>query len=251
MSQIPTLIKALKTALKLHGLTYRDVAQELGISVATVKRQFAQQSFSLQRLEDICQLLGLEISNLVNMMEADYTHLVELTEAQENELVSDSRFLLLTFLVINHCQFDEIITNYRYSETDAIQYLARLDRLRLIDLLPNNRIRLKTAPNFTWRRNGPIQAFFVAHLQQDFLNSRFEEQQETFYFLSSLLSGNSHTILSKRLKQLAGEFNALNRDDATVPFNQKFGHGLFLALRPWRADVFDQWKRPENEPKNK
>ncbi len=243
VTQSLALVDTLKKALKASGLTYRDVANDLGISEASVKRLFSQHHFSLDRLEQICQLMDMEFSDLVKMMEIGRRQLVELTEEQERELVSDSRFLLVTFLVVNRCKFDEIVSNYQFTPTETIRYLARLDRLKLIDLMPNNRIRLRISPNFTWRRNGPIQQFFVAYLQQDFLSSRFEEHRESFHFLSGMLSEESCDLLIKRLEQLAGEFNMLNRQDAQIPFEEKLGHGLFLALRPWQADVFDQWRR--------
>ena len=50
MSQTRELIKTLKTALKAQGKTYADVAVELGLTEASVKRLFSQQSFSLSRL---------------------------------------------------------------------------------------------------------------------------------------------------------------------------------------------------------
>ncbi|MEE9395808.1 MAG: helix-turn-helix transcriptional regulator [Methylococcales bacterium] len=243
MPQILALVDTLKQVLKANGLTYRDVANSLSLSEASIKRLFAQHNFSMIRLEQICQLMDMEISDLVNMMEIRRQTLTELTEEQEKELVSDSRFLLVTFLVVNRCKFNEIVLNYRFTSTETIRYLARLDRLKLIDLLPNNRIKLRISSNFSWRRNGPIQEFFVANLQQDFLNSRFEDRGESFYFLSGMLSEESRNALIKRLQQLAGEFNTLNRQDAQIPFDQRLGHSLFLAIRPWRADVFDQWQR--------
>jgi transcriptional regulator with XRE-family HTH domain len=41
MSQASQLIAALKRVLKARGLTYADVAAHLGLSEASVKRQFS------------------------------------------------------------------------------------------------------------------------------------------------------------------------------------------------------------------
>ena len=53
------------------------------------------------------------------------------------------------------------------SEAEVVKALARLDSLGIIDLLPNNRIRVKVARNFTWLPDGPIQQFFRAQLKDD------------------------------------------------------------------------------------
>ena len=59
MAQTRELIKSLKTALKAQGKTYADVAVELGLTEASVKRLFSQQSFSLSRLDQVCHLIAL------------------------------------------------------------------------------------------------------------------------------------------------------------------------------------------------
>ncbi len=49
MSQSAALVATLKQALRAQGKTYVDVAEALDLSVASVKRLFAQNSFSLER----------------------------------------------------------------------------------------------------------------------------------------------------------------------------------------------------------
>ena len=68
MSQTRELIKTLKMALKAQGKTYADVAVELGLTEASVKRLFSQQSFSLSRLDQVCHMLDIEITDLVQLM---------------------------------------------------------------------------------------------------------------------------------------------------------------------------------------
>lgn len=243
MAQTQALISTLKKALKSQGLTYRDVARGMGLSEASIKRLFAEQTFSLQRLDQICQLLGMEITDLVKQMEASQQQLDQLTEEQEQELVSDIKLLLVAFLVINGWTFDDIIRAYKISETEAIRYLARLDRIKLIDLLANNRIRLRISPTFAWRRNGPIQQFFTSNLQDDFLQSRFDETDELFGFLSGMLTSACADQVRQRLQQLANEFRNLNREDRARPINTREGYSLFLAFRSWRPDVFEKLRK--------
>mgnify|MGYP003333062918 CR=1 FL=1 len=246
MAQTDALIATLKKALKLHGLTYRDVAQALDLSEASVKRLFAQSGFSLARLDQVCRLMGMEISELVEMMEHARGRISELTERQEEELVSDSKLLLAAFLVVNGLTFGEILEYYTFSESELIRCLARLDRLRLIELLPKNRIKLLISANFAWRRNGPIQKFFTAHMREEFFKSRFDADGEAFLFFSGMLSRSSNEVLLKKLEQLATEFDDLNRHDKRLPVTQRFGYSMVLAMRPWRPAVFERLQRKKN-----
>ena len=68
MSQTNNLLLALKKQLRAQGKTYADVAQLLDLSEASVKRLFASQSFTLQRLEQLCDWLQIEFSELMQQI---------------------------------------------------------------------------------------------------------------------------------------------------------------------------------------
>src|SRR5690242_881731 len=188
MAQSAQLIEALKGALKAQGRTYADVARSLKLSEASIKRCFSEQSFTLERLEQICSLAGMEISDLVELAAEQKPPFTSLTPEQEEALLHDPKLLLMTFLVLSHWQFEDILKSYQLTEHEAIQLLSRLDRLGLIDLLPGNRIRLLTARNFSWRKDGPMQQFFEREVLRDFLGSRFGAPREEMKFVGGLLS---------------------------------------------------------------
>ncbi|CAM5199355.1 helix-turn-helix domain-containing protein [Alishewanella longhuensis] len=67
MDQTGQLITALKRCLKARGISYRQLAEQLQLSEASVKRIFAQQSFTLSRLEQICNVLDTNLYELAKM----------------------------------------------------------------------------------------------------------------------------------------------------------------------------------------
>lgn len=243
MTQIAFLIDALKKTLRSRGFTYRDVATGLKLSEASIKRLFATGNFTLLRLDSICRLMGMDISDLVKMADAQIRRIDELTQEQEAELVSDVRLLLVAFLVVNNWRFDEILQSYHLTKPELIRCLTKLDKLKMIELLPGNRIKLLVSPSFAWRRNGPIQIFFTERMQEDFFHSRFDSKGEAFLFASGMLSQSSITELMETAERLVIEFNNRNRDDAILPLDQRFPHSLVLAIRPWRPSVFSNLRR--------
>jgi len=58
MSGSAVLVKGIKTRLKAQGVSYRRLAELIGISEPTVKRDLARGNFSPQRLDLICDALG-------------------------------------------------------------------------------------------------------------------------------------------------------------------------------------------------
>ena len=248
MSQSEALIDTLKRILRMHGLTYRKLAEESAMSESTIKRMFSTGNISLKRLEKICELAQVSVAELVEQMDLEMRTVHQLSEDQENEITSDHGLLLVTFLVINGWKYDEILNTYSYTPHQLVKYLATLDRIKLIELLPRNRFHLLVSPHFGWRRNGPIQRFFVEKIQRDFLGSQFTGETESLLFLSGMLTVNSRSLLNRRLEDVAKEFNELNRKDRQLPLEHRQFTSLIMALRPWRASLFKRYLRDRNSP---
>lgn len=238
MAQTRELIKTLKTALKAQGKTYADVAVGLGLTEASVKRLFSQQSFSLNRLDQVCHLLDLEITDLVQLMNEQQQRLQQLTVEQEREITDDVTLTVVAVCVLNRWTMADILAYYHISETECIRHLAKLDRLKVIELLPKNRIRLRVAANFSWRENGPIQLFFQKKISQEFFSTRFSRDDECLIVLNGMFSSQSNAELQRKLKRLAREFELLNNDDAVLDLEQRKGATLVLAMRGWQYGIF-------------
>ena len=243
MPQVHSLFVALKQELKSKGLTYVGVASHLGLTEASVKRMFSQEDISLKRLDRICQLLEVDLSHLTRTNEADTRSLIELSEDQELDIVSDERQLAVSFLVLNGWTYDELLKYFDFSEPELIQRLAKLDKLKLIELLPKNRIKLRVAPNFTWRKNGPIQKFFASHFQGPFMQNQFNRENEFLRFLSGMYSPLTCSIIQKRLNDLAAEIDQLNQQDRNLKLEERVPFGVLMAIRPWHADIFENMRK--------
>ena len=249
MAQTTQLIQALKQALKARGKTYLDVARYLNLSEASVKRLFSQKRLTLQRLDQICQMLGMEISDLLQMLnESAAAPISGLTLEQELELVGDLELLLITVCVLNRWSLEQIVAHLTIPELRCIEHLARLDRLQMIELLPRNRVRLRVAPNFQWRENGPIQQFFLQKLQSDFFNSRFDQEQERLIVINGMLSLSSNAVFQRKLEQLVREFDELNDNELGLPFAQRRGTTVVLAMRRWRYGLFNRYQKKSVVP---
>ena len=239
MAQTQALIEVLKQSLKTHRLTYSDIASRLDMSEANVKRMFAKKRFSLDRLDQLCQLMQMEMSDLFVLYEASRQRIDHLTEQQEQELVGDAKLLLVAVSVRNQLGFEHIVEHYQISETECIQHLAKLDRLKIIDLLPHNRIKLRIDEHFSWLPNGPIERFFEQEIQRQFLKSRFNGELEQRLFQFGLLGDSSSRIMIEKMKALTHEFTELHKQDLNLPLHKRHNQGLMLAMRPWQFDVFE------------
>lgn len=247
MSQTRSLIETLKQELRKQRITYRQVSEALDLSETSVKRLFADAAFSVRRLEKVCELLHLEISDLVHMMQKNIELTTELSLDQEQELVSDIKLLLIALLLMNKLEFADILRIYDISEPEGIRLLVRLDRMKVIELLPGNRVRLMISANFKWLVDGPIQRFFESKVQQEFLDSSFNGPGQFRVFVSGMISREGNAEIMRRMQRLAKEMNEMNVESESLPLEQRFGTSLMMAIRPWEIGVFSALRRTPDE----
>lgn len=238
MTQAHHLLGVLKTQLKVRNITYAMIAESLALSEASIKRLFSSGDMSLSRLEAIASLAQLSLGDLVELAERKIAHRDSLDYLQEQQLASDTRLLLVAVCVINGLNFDQIRDQYRFAEAELFRLLARLDSVGIIELLPQNRIRLLLSPLFRWLPNGPIQRYFHDKVKQEFFQSSFNAEQDQLLVINGLLSTASNQRLQQKMQRLAQEFADAARADKRLPRSQCYGNTLVLAVRHWQPQVF-------------
>jgi AcrR family transcriptional regulator len=236
------IVTELKRALRASGHTYADVARKLDLSVASVKRLFSQEDLSLARIDAICELIGLGLIEILDRARERMTPATQLTLAQESEIVTDIRLLFMTWLVLIRTPFEEMVQGYRFTEREALKYLIRLDRLKVIELQPGNRVRLLVSRHFSWRAGGPVQRYINQKLLREFFASHFTEPSEEFFFHGGRVSEEALGRMKRALQGAARECAEIIERDRSSSAD-RFGAAYVLALRPWNYSGFKQFDR--------
>ena len=205
MNQTQSIHKALKKLLRSRGNTYADAAKILELSEASIKRLFSQNALSLSRLESLCNWLQVDIHDLVRLSREQEPLTTELSEKQEMELLKDAGLFLLSFLLLNNWSQQEILETYAFTLPELTRRMFALQKIGLVEVLPFDRVRLKTARNFSWRRDGPVQRFFTDQVLPEFLSSSFEGPGESIKFVGGMLSRESILHMQARIEELVRE----------------------------------------------
>lgn len=239
MSESAAIIEVLKRSLKTRGLTYRDVAKRVGLSEASIKRVFSEETFTLQRLEAICIAIGVSLTELVRIAaDSRESRAQFLSLEQEHLLATDSRLLVCFYLLLNGRASPDIMARMGLSERDLRGYYVKLDAARLIELQPRLKVRLRVGPVVTWRTDGPVYRVYERQVKAEFLQSEFKGQQDALHFRSAELSEASTKILARKLEQLARDFAELATLDVGLPTDEKQSVALLMAFRPWVFSMF-------------
>jgi len=236
------LLQGIKTILRTRNITYRVLAKRMGLSEATVKRDLSRGGFSLRRLDTICKALQLGVGDLIQPPGLR-SLVTELTEAQERVLVSNPKMLVVAYLLTNDWRFQDILTGFQITDSELVAILLKLDELKIIEFRPPHRVKKLTARNFSWRKDGPVHAFFIKRFAPEFFAADFAGPGEAFRFIGGSLSRESVTQFRSSMEQLAVQFERLAREDARLPHAERQSTCAILSVREVQLFEFAQLRR--------
>jgi transcriptional regulator with XRE-family HTH domain len=243
MSTTHDLIAALKAELKAAGVTYADLAGQLGMSESSMKRIFAKADMPLSRIDDVLRVLKMDFAELARKVADAQPLQSEFTLAQEKAVVADRRLLLVAICCMSQWTFGQILEAYALSEAECVAYLLVLDRLGLIELRPMNRYRLKVAKTFRWRPNGPVMGFFREHVAADYFSGGFDGEGELLLMVHGQIGQSLAGGFVERLQRVGQDFAQQHLADQKLPDHQKRPFTLVVALRSWFFSAFMDLKR--------
>jgi hypothetical protein len=243
MGSANRVFEVLRADMKAAGLTYRVLAQRIGMSESSVKRMFGEQDMPLSRLAQVCNAIGTGFEDLLARVAQPAAELSELTLEQERVLVADQRLLLVAICCLSQWSFEQMLNTYALTPAEVVAGLARLDRLGLIELRPANRYRLAVGRSFHWRREGPVIAFLRRHVVDEFFDAAFDGRGEVLITVHGQLSAAGASEIAQRIAQLAGSFVQRQREDQRDPGVACDGHTLIVGLRSFELSAFTAMRR--------
>ncbi|MES2264415.1 MAG: helix-turn-helix transcriptional regulator [Pseudomonadota bacterium] len=156
--QLPLLVSSLKRMLRTRGMGYREIAQTLGVSEPTIKRWFAGKALTVERLESLCACADVSLIELVEFATRDADARQRQLSVEQEQALADDRDLSFIFVIIMRGWSPaELWAEQGFDPATLVSFLMKLDKLRLIDLLPGNEVRLLTVRNVEWRKDGPMR----------------------------------------------------------------------------------------------
>jgi len=157
--------------------------------------------------------------------------------------MADPKLLVVALCVLNHLSLEQIVQAYALSKSECIALLVKLDRIKFLELLPNNRIKLRVTRAFTWLPNGPIQQYFKARAQREYFGSNFDRAGEVMLLMNGVLSKASSEQMITRLRRIANEFTDMHHADAHLPLGERRPASLVVAMRPWELEEMRALRR--------
>jgi len=172
--------------MKANQLTYSHLATRLDVSETTVKRFFTAQDGSVGRLQEICSILSISFSDLVEQSRSQREQVFTLTDEQEHFFVlNPNYFSFFEELLQGHLNLGVIRKKYGITQGSAIKYVKQLEKMDLVEWLPSDRIKLKVAGTHNWRDGGPLQETFLPADNRAFLSHLEQRFQQDDHFMTT------------------------------------------------------------------
>ena len=115
--------------------------------------------------------------------------------------------------------------------------------MRLIELLPGNRVKALIASNFSWHPSGPIEQYFRKEVQGPFFDADFTEDGCLRLVKNGDISAVARQQILERLHHIGQMFDDTVREERKLPLDQRQGTTMVLALRHWMFDAFSKLER--------
>ena len=213
--QRESLFDVLRQAIKVRGLSYANLASNMGVSEVTIKRLFADKDCKLSRLMQLCQAAGISFAELVEMQQRRQNPATYLSLDTEKRLAAKP--VLFTFLVLLISRFDATSQSDRWgiSEATYYQYLRELEKLGIVSVGNNNNFSYTVPLPIRWRLDGPL-ADIIIDANSNYLRHALEQDHSGDYAValtSRLMSAHSAQAIKQGLQELQQQFDYLATQD--------------------------------------
>lgn len=245
MNETKKMLETLKRCLRARGVTYRSLGRSLGLSESSVKRLFADESFTLARLERVCSALDMSVADLVRMTSGTRearAQAYSLTLEQERTLASNASLLACFYLLLNGRSIEEVELRLGLTNRVMRTLLSRLATARLLNVDAKQTVQLHAKLPIAWRPDGPVRKLYERQVRAEFLQGPFAASNEALTFHSAELSPASVRILLRKIERLAADFADLAALDVLVPSRDKTSIAVLLACRPWVFSMFSAYR---------
>jgi len=239
-SETARIVASLKRIMKSRSVTYAQLAKDIRLSEASVKRILSRATLSLHRLEQICRALDVSIGEVTRLAAEQGAEAGELlTMEQEAALAADANLLACFYLLANGRTGREVGVYLHADERQVRRWFVKLHSLRLVELRAGLRARPRTTTAIAWRKDGPVRRLYEKKAREEFLQSSFSGPGEAQHYRSAELSDASCRVFLRKLERLAAEFRDLAELDRSLPSREKRAVATLLAARPWVFSMFE------------
>lgn len=151
----------IKKMLKSSNIQYNQLAKSLKMSHASVKRILNAKDMTLSKLSQISEALGVTLFEVIEQSKSQNEKKYKFNLNQEKLLARDfTNFLVFRKLLLKE-EFNSIINSLQLSKSEYMRIILNLEKVNLIEVHVNNKIKVIANFPFEWIDNGPLEKAYT------------------------------------------------------------------------------------------
>ena len=186
-----------KNVIKEKGYTQEEFAQIIGVSMPTLSRWLRGEGLLFQDLNRMLEKLGVKLSDLAMLAEGDLAQKFTYTLEQEDAFVSTEGLLAFFDQLLNGKTVSQIVRSFKLSEKSTSFYLAKLNKLKLIEWLPNNKVKIIVSGEPSWISGGPLSQKFRKQIINEHIQNHLNNREMLRMGVYSLTADSNKKINEK------------------------------------------------------
>jgi len=202
----------LKRVMRARGMSYRDLGDRLGVSEPSIKRMFSQRDCKMSRLDRICDILDISLSDLEAGAERYDEDPISLGQDIELRFAEDVSLFTFFILLREGLSAERIGEAFGLDQFDLFFYARDLEAMALAEVGPGGAIsRLEKRP-IQFRHDGPLNRIHSA-LNIEFIRQCIETEARSFMTVSRQLRPETVRLIEEELNALRRKITTLARQD--------------------------------------
>jgi transcriptional regulator with XRE-family HTH domain len=237
---IDRIFEELKSVLKERGLTYKQLADRIGVTEGAVKKTLTADDISLGRLSAIAEAAGVTVRELFRRLDHADEVRFQLTEAQELYFSQHPKTLRF-FLLLLEASASVVMKEQKLAAEKCLRYLDELEKLGLVAGAGLERRPKTQAKILKWNPNGPyaktqnrkITQQLVDHLYAQDVSALLIRNRASGYMLPA-----TQEEFVARMQALSKEFmSRARKENSALPREQ-----LKSVTWAFLMGEFDVWR---------
>jgi len=160
----------IKKKLKEKNITQSQFANLMQVSEPTIKRWLKGEGLLLKDLISMLNRLDLQLSDLASLAEGSMSTQFVYSIEHEKAFIQHQGLLAFFDLLIRGKTPTQIAKKFKLTKKSMIFYLSNLDKLKLIEWLPNNKAKILIQGEPNWIPKGPLSQKFRKEVITEFTN---------------------------------------------------------------------------------
>ena len=182
-NQLYQCLKRIKSQIKSRNITYQDVANRLGVSLVTVKRQLNAKDLSMSKLLALCEAADLDfLEAWQSIAEQKPSHTV-ITDEQDKAFFKNPHLMRFFFeLYLGKKSPEHIKKQWKLTSSSLHLYLRELERLELIANFTSQKVTLAVEAPLGFGADSLVVRQGLGTALKDCITA-FEKENQPYQFL--------------------------------------------------------------------